>query len=513
MSGSEKRPDWLDKTDEEWMREWEQEKGTHWFSEKYEREKRENLAWVRWRGGKGMRKKWVGKWIGAAAALILVPGTVFAAGKLYEAYVEQQGYQADLHVVRETEAAEGGLTSGDAVEGDLSEGIRYYHLNLNYVPEGMEYLGGKYNYPDRMVGISTLGAFDLGEGESVISVLNIKETENFEAGGRQVTFMRSASHSSNYAFVIFEEEHVVVWLCVNESVPDDEMRKVMENLELQPIAEKGEMDWRSSFDLAVSMTWEQFMEQEEDPLFGSPRVVQAEDNDGFKITEVAQVLEVGESVSIYAAAEEDLVTNAEVRISVEKVEILDNISQLSRDNFERSTDEAWWDRCFAEDGSILPHIRKDIEFGDGVNAPYETVVNEEEVGSKLVLITIKRENLSAQDLESGVSLSWVCCFTSNLVEENGSYILKQNQMWLEQDDRIYGAGSCIYVDRDNSKDIYSEDKGRQFFFWRMDAGDVQEYTLGFLVDEDRLNDLYYTEKVALTPGDNLDEETIAFRIN
>lgn len=516
MSGSGKRPDWPGKTDEEWMRIWKQDEGVHWFSEKYESEKQENLVWVSRKGGEAMRKKGYKKWIAAAAALILVPGTVFAAGKLYEVYVEKQGYQADLHIVSGTNAGEGEgePSSGNETENSLPDGVRYYHLNLNYVPEGMEYLErhGMYMYPDRLVGISTLGAFDLGEGESVIQVPNIEETENFEAAGRPVSFMRSASHSTDYAFVIFEEEHLVVWVCLDKSVPEDEMRKVLENLELQPVPEEECPERPSRLDLAVHMTWEQYMSQEEDPLFGSPRAVHAENDDGFETMEVARVLEIGEPVSVYGAAEEDLVTNAEVRVTVEKVEVLDDISQLSRENFEYPTNEQWWGEMFAEDGSILPYIRQDLEFGDGVSAPYETVVNEEEARSKVVLVTIKRENLSGRDLQSGVSLSGVRCFTSNLVEENGSFVLKQNRMWLGQS-RGWANGSAIYAERDNSKDIYSEDKGRQFFFWRMDAGDVQEYTLGFLIDEDRLNDLYYTEKVALMPGDSLDGTTIAFRLN
>lgn len=512
MSGSEKRPDWLDKTDEEWMREWEQEKGTHWFSEKYEREKRENLAWVRRRGGKGMRKKRVGKWIGAAVALILVPGTVFAAGKLYEAYVEQQGYQADLHVVRETEAAE----STEEGASEENAGVNYYYLKLNYVPAGMKYMEihGKYLWddPDHMVGISGCGSYRLDGEDNVLTVLDVEEQEVAELGGRTVCLFWSASGKRNEAYVVFEEEGILAHLSADISVSDDELRKVLENLELQPITEEElpEPARRSGFYLSDELSISQLKEME-----SNTETLEAEKeavDDEYEIMETGRVLGIGEAVSIYQAYGEAYPPEgyAEVRITVENVEILDNVSQLLRDNFERPADGTWWNERFADDGRVLPYVRQEIEYGNGIDAPYETVVNEEEVGRKLVLVTIKRENLSDKDLPMGVTLLWIGCFTSDVREENGAYSLRQNRMWLQQS-RSFEIGGCIYVSRDNSKDIDSDGKGRQFASWQMNANDVQEYTLGFLIDEDRLTDLYYTERGSLEPDGEV--TTIAFRIN
>lgn len=508
MSGSGKRPDWPDKTDEEWMRIWKQGEGVHWFSEKYESEKQENLVWISRKEGEAMRKKGYKKWIAAAAVLILVPGTVFAAGKLYQVYVEQKGYQVDLHIVSGTEEEK-----ESTVEENM--GVHYYYLKLNYVPEGMKYmeLHGKYLWddPDHHVGING-GGFGLDDEDNVLTMLNVQGQEVTELGGRTTILFYPASGERNEAFVVFEEEGILAHLTAHVSVSDDEFRKVLENLELQPIAEEElpESQRRSGFYISDEPRPKQ---SEEVGL--NNRVSETEEeiiDDEYEIVEAGRVLAIGEPVSIYQAYGIDYPPEgySEIRITVEKMEILDNVSQLSRDNFVRPADETWWNERFAGDGSILPYIRQEVEHGDGINAPYKTVTKEEEVGRKLVLVTIKRENLSDKELPMGVTLNWIGCFTSDLREENGTYILRQNRKWLEQS-LSFAAGGCLYIERDNSKDIYSEDKGRQFFFWRMDANDVQEYTLGFLIDEDRLNDLYYTEKGALEPG--ADATTIAFRLN
>lgn len=421
----------------------------------------------------------------AAAALILIPGTVYAAARWYQMSVVQEGYRAEVQVMKESDPAAG-------------EEAKYYRVFWDYLPEGYSYQHGKFLPDDFLGGISPYIYALEGEGSSY-SLRDIGEVEEWELDGRQGYLLRNAS-SLNPAdedaydrslFFVWEEENIMVRLQASRSVSDEDLRRVAEGLRLEAVtAEEMEAFGMSTERMYVSteFTWTDLEIMEQAGL-------EETENRASSVSEetevsLAQVLSLQEPFTYYIEANpgEAQPSLAELHMTLKGVEVLDRISVLDTGNIA-DYDEVWWDKIFDENGMILPENREVYDYGDGITEPMRTFVDAKEVERCLVLVHLTLENVSDQRIEMFSGSRMLHCVSGVVREAEGVSVLMERSLISETSEAIY-----VQVSGDEAPEGYAH-------YWDMPAGAVQEVTLGYLIDQEALDTLCLEKNAVIVPGE------------
>lgn len=492
--------DWQKKTDQDWWEMWQEAEETHWFSDEYETAKQENLVWMEGRKETDMSRKRMSKtakWlVAAAAAVLLVPTGAYAAGKLYEIYVEKTGYKADV-VIENSQETE--LILGNHEERLMK--ANHYKLVMDYMPDGLEYqeIHGKFRFNDNRSGI-TAEAWALGKN-TTIEVLDIESAEKYNWGNREVVLLRrnyqyaleSESRFDREAYVVFESENMLVHLYVSTTIADDELIKIVEGLRLEP-AKYGELTDTDGPYITDAYTWEEMVEMRADvPIPIPDSAVKQEEGTGNTIVQVDRIASIGETYETYFATNMNdggMIYETKVQITVENVEIKEDISGLEWTCFVEHLNENEIREYISEDGEILPYIRRIIETGDGILTPKETLVDEYSMQRKLVLVSLKYENVSNLDVY-GEILIQPKCLPGELREKDGKLVFVEKEEDQFMNSKTWG-DYVVYKDQPGSGETTNEDKGNASGYGSvaLNAGETIEVTVGYLLDEDLTDELY-----------------------
>lgn len=491
------------------MRQWEdeirafkEEQTRHGYDEKKLEEtvRSSKRACEEWRGEAGRGKRSFGRLAAAAAAvLILLPGTVYAATRWYRMSVAQDGYQAEVSVTKENDPA-----AGDGEE------VRYYRVFWDYLPEGYSYQHGKFLQEDVAGGITPL-IYALEEGGDSYTLSDVAGAEEFELDGLQGYLLRSASSLNptddgaydRSLFFVWEEENIMVRLWTSRRVSDEELRKVAEGLRLEAVTAGEAEEFRSAHErlyVSTDFTWTdlEVMEQaglEEAKNRASSVSEEAE-------VSLAQVLNLQEPFTYYVEAEPGEAPSplAELHMTLKSVEVLDDISALDTNNLV-DYDEVWWRKTFGENGTILPANREVYAYGDGVTEPARTFIEEKEVERCMVLVHLTLENVSNQMLREAIYPGSRMLHLANGVirEAEGTPVLTERSLMPETMEAIY-----VQVTGDmRTPEGYAHN-------WTVQAGAKQEITLGYLVDKEVLDTLCLEKQAVIVPGEA--PVTVAFPI-
>lgn len=169
-----------------------------------------------------------------------------------------------------------------------------------------------------------------------------------------------------------------------------------------------------------------------------------------------------------------------IEITVKDVEILDSAKDLPKENFFD------YDRvsgALNEDGSLKPYQR--ITLHTLENGEQEEI-ERTEAQRKFLKVTLEAVNLEDKTTEYWAGEAQLIYLTER---EDGKF--DYEEQWFEplndQEDNIEGdVGSPIYFDRSP----YAGQMDPQFFYRDLEPGETLEYSLVFVVDEDRTDDLY-----------------------
>ena len=177
---------------------------------------------------------------------------------------------------------------------------------------------------------------------------------------------------------------------------------------------------------------------------------------------------VGETLPV------DLDLNPDCHVTVEQVEYYDSIKDFDRSNFR---DDVKLDEKYAAtDGTLLSRERSLYSEGDGIHSVPE-VIESKKVKQKFVYLTIGVANSSQKD-----AMDYCADYELAFFNENADGTLTE--------DTVY------YTDASFTEPIYfdaslTNNQDEHFMCTKIPAGQTVTFHIGFLVDEDYTDEMFF----------------------
>lgn len=447
----------------------------HEFSERYKRKKRRLMTGLRQieelrregekenTSGVAGTKRWAKRTVAVvAAAVLLVPTTVFAATKLYELRVTQRKHEAQIDIELQNDTAEE-LTAEEThiLREDGITDIAYrspMKVTLDYVPkECTSYDDYKYNDADDTgtYGISMwmlLGdASTKCENKVKFSVASEKREVN---GQEYVVVTKDETFIYNKdVFVPLEEWNAILLMNVGKGISIDELDKIVAGIQVEETTDMAEAI--PSDDIEESWLLYHGADEEEEEWDG--------------VLGDIQIYHVG-----------DTVKQGDIEITVDKVEVFDSIKDFDRANFYTDMLKKY----VKADGTLEEYNRARVSYGDGVNTVNQ-FVEKMKMRQKFVYITLKLETD-----KTPVSEYYINSFRSRFLKQdgNGNYLLDMdaNALYNLDDEMRANFDELMYFDHS-----IAGNKSKAFF----NMGDLSIFAektvhVGIFVDEDLLDETY-----------------------
>lgn len=386
-----------------------------------------------------------------AIILALCTSSVFAAEKVWSLFskpVDNYG----LNVVATSSA-----------DNDDNEVPEYIKLVLSYLPEGVietPNTGGR-KYSLNGEAKEMWFTFDItkinSDFENTIGFIS-DSYETIVNGNRVIVFNRTLDDNGDNnqkGFYEYFEKWGMLVSCLCDDITDEELNKVIEGVSL---AEGSEDD---HFYIADS--------DEEIPT--KPLDEHGyEDNYSYTIGELNKPFD-------YSTFSMD---DSMFSINVKSVEVHDNANDLNSDDFyfdeyEQDDGNGVYSTYFNSDGSIIsPYIHKNIIEGDGINSINH--IEEETLNRHLVLVTMDVTALG--EVSEGEPYAF------GIFESLRLYNLTTNSNGkLVGADDYPVSGAAVYVSSTGKNNLYNA---------HISKGETETITVGFFVDEDKMEDLYFT---------------------
>ncbi|MBR5473963.1 MAG: hypothetical protein IKU83_00985 [Lachnospiraceae bacterium] len=405
----------------------------------------------------------------------------------------------------------------DRGDGDIEkrlEDAKYYRVDFGYMPEEFEFYGGKYHFKNGNCGLTIEGySLDIGLNEFASeSHIEIEAVEEYNVGDRSGFLLRrkrakldedraDAYHVDGFdreVYTIFEDENMMFHIWVGLHVSDAELEKIVQNMKLSLISYEEGMTEDGTLKVTDAFTWKD-REEANKHIPGA----QEETADGsIKETGISRVFQKKETSPMYQETRlnEDgdrYLWETRIDVTIESVEIVDDISALKKERFVQHWDDAWWSQYFTEDGTVLPYTRQIYE--------KDTLKEEYEMGRKLVLVTAKLENVSEYDTIFGVPVyEWLCVPGKLKTKNYGEgyvYEVFEERRTDNSLNSLEWEDAMIYTDHKGAGEKIDEETGNPKGYgsvW-LKAGEQEMITLGYLIDDDMLDRLYMLKPTALTP--------------
>lgn len=399
------------------------------------------------------RKKSVLAIAAAAAVVAVIPTSVYAGSRIYNAYVSSPApYQRDI-----------------TIDAGMSPSMDIKALNVGWVPEDMtkditmssdgEYTSCmKYNADtEDMRGISVL-FWKIPTGDSVFqeSITNAVNTNSYtDANGNDVIIIAHSQEPQerhDEAWVAFRDTPYAAQVYVMGDVSDEERDKVLQNLSLE------------SYDTEVAMEWSEdlFTEEESDYEF-----ITRVDKSSIKLANVGEPI-----VSETEDFEEGKYT---VEATINDISIQNNFDGITTDNFNDPTDYSEYTNSY---GTVKDNIRTWYRCGDGVNTLDEKV-SEETLAQSVVVLNVTYKNTS--------DIDWYECICPQIVfiDDDGNI----DQYNTHED--MYYEDSLHELKTDNMMFSISTDYAMsKNSLEPFKAGDTANVKIAFLINTEDLPHLY-----------------------
>lgn len=382
--------------------------------------------------------------IAVAFAMVILIGTmtVVASAVIYNTFVNRVGnYSVEISPV--TENVEQPKKSPD-----------YARLNIGYLPKDIvkaDETGIKYyktpterciafmlfkadnDYKFSELFVNDYEEVDLKENEGVI--LNIQPYKNNDETARKVFYIH------------FKEMGVILKGNVTNDISDDEIKNIMENISVTPEKKLGD-DILYVYD-------EDINNNEETECYGM--------NYDYNVIDENKSIDFSNTNADYTGS-----------VTFNSINILDNISNLDRESFYfpefNNINEV-----FDENGDILPYINNKYSDGDGVNSIGQ-LTESRHTNRKFITANFTVSN--TLDLEQTFNISQIGI---SILENDKNGKLKDREEKTSID------GEINYIDN-NDVDILGIKSG--YYQLTIPANSSKDITIGFLVDENTIDDLY-----------------------
>ena len=164
---------------------------------------------------------------------------------------------------------------------------------------------------------------------------------------------------------------------------------------------------------------------------------------------------------------------------INKIEVRDNLNGLDQKGYQTDVLEKLKAGIGVDQNlNLLPYERETIAFGDGYENSEQYVTQTETVAPKLVLVTMTIKNISYEDDDDMLPIA------------NPLSYIKEADDQLEFDCREFERGDQNIYYRDNMPIWISNSEGGSWFYAKkMKKGDSVTLQLGYLIDEDMLDEM------------------------
>lgn len=402
---------------------------------------------------------------------VVVPSSVYAAQKLYRMQLERENYRTDVVIKKNGGAeenkdgpalavSEGGTEKAGVQESmqDSTEEAGYYKPVYSYLPEGAETFpgGGPDMFDNPKLAEETGEDYILRpellrldtEDTVTWSVPYSVSSEQIEVNGHSAYIVhKDDSFEMNEVGILFEEERCLLNFWVGKGYSDEEIIKVLEGVSLVPDPER---EYTLSADYSERVSREQ--EVDDDVRWAS-------------VPDTCY--QIGDTLPGNAIA-------PHCAFTVDAVEYYEDVAGFDTAKFY--TDTVWQ---FEEDGAIRPWIREIWNWGDGVNTKNE-LVRREEVRLTFVLVTATVQNNGTEMIE------WDASEPIDFFDEaeDGTFEKKETETY--RDEAVYLDGAVLPNDDPD------------YFFIQVEAGESVTYKVGYLVEEDLLDSLFWKHYVDMS---------------
>ena len=401
----------------------------------------------------------------AAAAALGVGGTVFAAERIYQMHLNQNGkYQSDI---------------GISTEQDLPEEVEAVEVKAGYIPEGFALNPDK----DYYVNESEDAGYYVHEPALIdeadpLSLLYVTDAETMTIDGHEAVYLSISENTDkdwrgDKLFVLYEEMDRVLPMGIWGHADKDELIKMAENIELTPTGKK----------TAVSglPLWSEIVNSPE----GKKAAEEPDDSTYFNEAseeQMANVHQVGDSFQAESTLKDGESTVIQLEASVKNVQVADDLSLITNEEAIWPDTYESWKELVGPDGKLLPDTLLYQRQGDGVDSMPE-IVRTEETKVKLVYAEVEYKNTDSKAYQD----VWYFADLIPIVKEGDTYKV------FDRTDE-----TCDYVDNKNTgvrhemcyADVSGGGSGPKNYIPELQPGESVTIRFAWLVNEDELDKLY-----------------------
>lgn len=400
--------------------------------------------------------------IAVASILIAIPTTALGAVKAYEMIVQKQNYEVDISVTNT------GKNNKDEYASENNEN-KWYKLQVNYLPINMEEIpntgGLKFSFKDNFA----QGGFSFSlmeiERDSEFEALYATDYEEKEINGRKAVIINKDTGNENKVFyrevyLLFENEGIMVDCYVGSDVDEDVMMDVLENISLVPTTEEN-----ASPIAYINKEDNQSEETKLIPL----------NKDSDRIFNVGEIVPVTiESLVKGSNGTTDKVDSLEY--TVDKVEVYDSIKDFDQDNFnETGLNSLNHYGAMDQENNLVPYKRNVYKLGNGKET-IDELVDSQSMNVKFVYLTTTVTNTGKHETKE----IYMHPSLQVLKSEGNSWTYNSN---VEISEGTIMSGEVDYLEPHGSGKSY-------YNIGTMKPGETKKISLGYFVDEDKLDSIF-----------------------
>lgn len=296
-----------------------------------------------------------------AAASVIVPGSVYAYSRYYAKIEKTNTYQNTV-TVRSVEK----VSENEAVT-DMAE-KEFKDWKFTYLPEGLaeDESGWKYHDYETGAAITPCKYYLPFCGDEIKEEMNFSaDCENYETGDKTVminyklSYEKEKDDPTNYGRVVwisFNDYELVLQLYISNGLPQDELYKIIDGIELYSIDEE-------TFHERYGYADDENRRQNDDVSEGNIY----DDFDKISLDEFT-IKKTGDTVTYSEFYSGD------ISFRVNNVEITDSFDGITTD---ASGDPADFDSLTDENNNIISNTRTWYRFGDGITTIDEDICSSE----------------------------------------------------------------------------------------------------------------------------------------
>lgn len=368
------------------------------------------------------------KILASIAVLSALTVSVYAAVQLIEFNMEQNGDEVRIHASlnengNTDQNGEKPLRSWRAEDGEISVSLNIPDLPVDMTEDLTA--NGKYGSGDSSRSI-TINGIDLRRSDLDQIIGGATETKHLTVGGKDMYVITKgeADYYSRIAYIVFDEDELVLKLWVSYGITDDE---------LNSLASTMTVEYTTDVMLAIPIQGEVPNSDVDIPF-----VIVSEDEQVY----ISDLAEIGESVR----DEDDRFT-----VTFEGVETYDNVNVLDpncilrRDYVERFSDDA---------GNLVPYTRTDVVYIESAGKEVSKTFGESVTAKKkLYVFTLSMtdvdmsefsESDGAEMLEASVNSFKLYGYYSNAESDNVVNIKYMNTVVDRKPDAHADSSEIVY---------------------------------------------------------------------